>query len=202
MPTPVLKDDCWPSMMLPEDYAESTWCNTTVTFKNQDDETNGHGPLILTVVYPTCSGHRNNLLSAFCSIIVGNPWGQRQTHLDNPQLLSQQNKRVKKETFRGQKNRMGDHFLPHKFIKKSFECWATSTKQLPDAGRGHQASRKAAHSLWKEVGQNIEDKTRVKRARDGDLSWGGSHEGGEVSKQLETLSQAGLWGVLESQRVI
>ena len=73
MPTPVLKDDCWPSMMLPEDYAESTWCNTTVTFKNQDDETNGHGPLILTVVYPTCSGHRNNLLSAFCSIIVGNP---------------------------------------------------------------------------------------------------------------------------------
>ena len=73
MPTPVLKDDCWPSMMLPEDYAESTWCNTTVTFKNQDDETNGQGPLILTVVYPTCSGHRNNLLSAFCSIMVGNP---------------------------------------------------------------------------------------------------------------------------------
>ena len=97
MPTPVLKDDCWPSMMLPEDYAESTWCYITVTFKNQDDETNGHGPLLLSVVYPTCSGHRNNLLSAFCSIIVGNPWGQRQTYLDNPQLLPQQNKRTKRK---------------------------------------------------------------------------------------------------------
>ena len=30
----------------------------------------------------------------------------------------------------------GDHFLPHKFIKRSFECWAMSTKQLLDASRG------------------------------------------------------------------
>ena len=44
-----------------------------------------------------------------------------------------------------------DHFLPNKFIKRSFKCWATSTKQLLNAGRGHQAPRKAAHSLWKEV---------------------------------------------------
>ena len=102
MPTPVLKDDCWPSMMLPDDDAESTWCNTTITFKNHDDETNGHGPLLLTVVYPTCRGHRNNLLSAFYSIVVGDPWGQKQTHLDKPQLLPQQNKRIKKEPFRGQ----------------------------------------------------------------------------------------------------
>ena len=43
------------------------------------------------------------------------------------------------------------HFLP-KFIKRSFECWATSTKQLLNAGRGHQAPRKAAYSLQKEVG--------------------------------------------------
>ena len=48
----------------------------------------------------------------------------------------------------------GDHFLPHKFIKRSFECWATSTEQLLKAGRGHQAPRKGAHSLWKEVEQN------------------------------------------------
>ena len=60
--------------------------------------------------------------------------------------------------------------------------------------------RKAAHSLQKEVGQNIKDKKRDKRDRDGDPSWGGSREGGEVSKQQETLSPAGLWGVLESQR--
>ena len=32
------------------------------------------------------------------------------------------------------------HFLPTKFIKRSFECWATSTKQLLNAGGGHQFS--------------------------------------------------------------
>ena len=75
----------------------------------------------------------------------------------------------------------------------------TSTKQLLKAGKGHQASRKAAHSLQKEIGQNIKDKKRDNRVRDGDPSRGGSREG-EVSKEQETLSPAGLWGVLESQR--
>ena len=65
---------------------------------------------------------------------------------------------------------------------------------------GHQAFRKAAECLQKKVGQNIKDKKRDKRVRDGDLSWGGSRERGEVFKQQETLSPAGLWGVLESQR--
>jgi hypothetical protein len=51
------------------------------------------------------------------------------------------------------------------------------------AGRGHQASRKAAHSLQKEVGQNIKDKKRDKRVRDGDPSWGGGCERGKVSTQ-------------------
>ena len=55
--------------------------------------------------------------------------------------------------------------------------------KLLNAGRGHQVPRKAAHSLQKEVGQNIKDKKREKRVRDSDLSWGGGHEGGEVSKQ-------------------
>ncbi|CAI9180716.1 unnamed protein product [Rangifer tarandus platyrhynchus] len=36
--------------------------------------------------------------------------------------------------------------------------------------RGHQAPRKAAHCLRKEVGQNIKDKKRDKRIRDGDPS--------------------------------
>ena len=62
------------------------------------------------------------------------------------------------------------------------------------------APRKAAHSLRKAVGQNIKDKKRDKRVRDGDLSWGRSDEQGEVSKHQETLSAVGLWGVLESQR--
>ena len=68
----------------------------------------------------------------------------------------------------------GDHFLPHKFIKRTFECWANSTKQLLNAGRGHQAPRKAAYCLWKEVGQTIKDKKRDKRGRDGDSSQEGS----------------------------
>ena len=45
----------------------------------------------------------------------------------------------------------GDHFLLHKFIERTFERWANSTKQLLNAGRGHQAPRKAAHCLQKEV---------------------------------------------------
>ena len=68
-------------------------------------------------------------------------------------------------------------------------------KQLLNAGRGHRAPRKATNSLWKEVGKNITDKKRGKRVRDRDPSWGGIREEGEVSKQLEILSQAGLWGV-------
>ena len=68
------------------------------------------------------------------------------------------------------------------FIKRSFECWATSIKQLLNAGGGHQAPRKAAPSLWKEVRQNIKDKREI-RVKDRDLFWGGSREGGEVSTQ-------------------
>ena len=62
-----------------------------------------------------------------------------------------------------------------------------------NAGKGHQAPRKAAHSLRKEVGQNIKDKKRDKRVRGGDPFQEGSHEG-EVSKHQETLSPEGLWG--------
>ena len=36
-----------------------------------------------------------------------------------------------------------------------------------NAARGHQAPRKAAHCLQKEVGKNIKDKNRDKRGRDG-----------------------------------
>ena len=42
------------------------------------------------------------------------------------------------------------------------------TKQLLIASRGHQPPRKAAHCLRKEVGQNIKDKKRDNRVRDGD----------------------------------
>ena len=41
----------------------------------------------------------------------------------------------------------GKHFLPHKFIKKAFKRRVNSTKQLLNAGRGHQAPRKATQLL-------------------------------------------------------
>ena len=45
-----------------------------------------------------------------------------------------------------------------------------STEQLLNAGRGHQAPRKAAHCLQKEVGKNIKDRKRDKSDREGDPS--------------------------------
>ena len=45
----------------------------------------------------------------------------------------------------------GDHFLRHKFIKRTFKHRVNYTKQLLNADRGHQASRKAAHGLRKEI---------------------------------------------------
>ena len=68
----------------------------------------------------------------------------------------------------------GDHFLSYKFTERLFEHWANFTKQLLTTSRRQQAPRKAAHHLWKEVGQNIKDKKRDKRARDGDPSREGS----------------------------
>ena len=75
---------------------------------------------------------------------------------------------------------------PDKFIKRSFECGATSTEQLMNAGRGHQTLRKAAQTLQKEVGQNIKGENRTKGIRDRDPSWGGSSDRGDISTQQET----------------
>ena len=63
----------------------------------------------------------------------------------------------------------GDHFLSYKFIQRT-----KFTKELLIASSGHQARRKAAHCLRREVGQNIKDKKGDKRARDGDPSREGS----------------------------
>ena len=73
-------------------------------------------------------------------------------------------------------------------------------KQLLNAGRGHQAPRKAAHCLRKEVGKNIKAKKRDKRGRDGAPSLEGSLKKREVSKHQEALSLLSLWQALEAQR--
>ena len=68
----------------------------------------------------------------------------------------------------------GDHFLSYKFIERTIERWTNFTKQLLITSRGHQAPRKASHCLRREVGQNIKDKKRDKRAGDRDPSREGS----------------------------
>ena len=68
----------------------------------------------------------------------------------------------------------GDHFLSYKFIERTTERGTKFTKQLLIASRGQQAPIEAAHCLRKEIGQNIKDKKRDKRARDRDLSREGS----------------------------
>ena len=60
-------------------------------------------------------------------------------------------------------------------------------------------TKKGSPCLQKEAGQNIKDKKGDKRVRDRVLPWGGIYQR-EVSKHQETLSLAGLMGVLESQR--
>ena len=75
-----------------------------------------------------------------------------------------------------------------------------NNKQLLNIGGEYQPPRKAPLYLQKEGGKNIKSKKRDKRVRDGDPSQEGSPEREEVSKYQETLSSAGLWGVLESQR--
>ena len=41
----------------------------------------------------------------------------------------------------------GEHFLPHKFIKRAFKRRVNSTTQLLNTCRGHQAPRKATQLL-------------------------------------------------------
>ena len=75
------------------------------------------------------------------------------------------------------------------FHKTTSECW----RMTPCTQKGSPFSFKGGRTKYK-------DKKSDKRVRDGDPSWQGSQEGGEVSKHQETLSLAGLWGVLKSQR--
>ena len=93
------------------------------------------------------------------------------------------------------RNKTERPFSPPRIHWKIIWMLSKFHKTTSERRRGHQATRKAAHSLWKEVGKNIKDEKRDKRVRDGDPSWGGSHEGGEVSKHQEILSPVGLWGV-------
>ena len=69
---------------------------------------------------------------------------------------------------------MGRPLSPQQIHQKTFEHWVNSTKQLLNAGRGHQAPRKAAHCVQKEEGNNIKEKNRDKRGSYGASSREGS----------------------------
>ena len=57
--------------------------------------------------------------------------------------------------------------------KEHFNAEQTPKKQLLQAGRGHQATRKADHCLQKQVGKNIKDKKGDKGGGEGASSRGG-----------------------------
>ena len=76
----------------------------------------------------------------------------------------------------------------HCCMAETSEYW----QRTPGTQKGSPFSSKGGRTKYKTK--------RETRVRDGDLSWGGSRKGGDVSTQQETLSQAGLWGVLESQK--
>ena len=72
---------------------------------------------------------------------------------------------------------------------------STSTELLLNVGRGHQAPRRAAHCLRKEVGQNIKDKKRDKRGRDRDPSREGSLK---KERRFQTLGNTPTEGAVVS----
>ena len=59
-------------------------------------------------------------------------------------------------------------------------------------------TQRADHCLQKQVGNNIKDKKRDKRGRDGAPSQEGSLKKREVSKHQETLVLLSLWRALEA----
>ena len=64
------------------------------------------------------------------------------------------------------RNRIGRQLSPPVIHQKIIWMLSNFHKNLMNAGREHQEPRRAAHSLWKEIGQNIKDKKRDKRVRD------------------------------------
>ena len=49
----------------------------------------------------------------------------------------------------------GENFLPHKLIKRAFKRPLNSTKQLLNAGRGHQAPRKATQLFERSATEQV-----------------------------------------------
>ena len=93
----------------------------------------------------------------------------------------------------------GEHFLPHKFIKRAFKP-SKFHKTTSECRQRTSGTQKSNPTLLKEVGKNIKDKKRDKRGRDGVPSQEGSLKKREVSKHQETFSLPNLCRALEAQR--
>ena len=78
------------------------------------------------------------------------------------------------ERKRWRRNRKGRPLSPSQIPQKNISTRANSTKQLLNAGRGHQEPRKADHSFQKQVGKNINDEKRDKGGGEGAPSWEGN----------------------------
>ena len=95
---------------------------------------------------------------------------------------------------RWQRNRTGRPISLSQIPQKNIRTLSKSTKQLLNAGRGHQAPRKAAHCLRKEIGKNIKDKKRETKEVGMEIRpRKGVFKKREVSKHQETLSLPSLW---------
>ena len=107
--------------------------------------------------------------------------------------------RWKEDEPRWWRTRMGRPFSPPQIHQRTIQRRTNFTKQLLIPRWGHQAPRKAAHCLQKEVGQNIKDKKRDKRARDGDPSWEGSLNRGSFQSpgNPRTSGSGGSFRILE-----
>ena len=104
------------------------------------------------------------------------------------------------EESRWRRNRTGDHFLFYKFIERTTERWTKFTKQFLIASSGHQAPRKAAHCLRREVGQGYWRLKRETRERGTETRPRKGVSIEEVSNHQETLALAGPGEVFKSQR--
>ena len=94
------------------------------------------------------------------------------------------------EESRWRRNRTDDHFLFYKFIERITEWWTKFTGQLLIASSGHQAPRKAAHCLRREVGQGYWRSKRETRERGTETRPGKGVLIEEVSNHQETLALA------------
>ena len=135
---------------------------------------------------------------------VGHDWATDWTELTwlkASQYNYLEHRRYKKPAERGflrwWRNRMGRPLSPpqiHQKIIWMLSNFQRTTSELlcrtPGTQKGSPFSSKGGKTKYNRQNER-------QRVRDWDPSWEGSHEG-EVSKQQEALSPAGLWGVLES----